>query len=107
MFADARMPVAAATLILALSSTAGAHRTDEYLQATRIGVDLHRVTMEIDLTAGVSIAPAVIAAIDTDLDDRISEVEELAYARLVLKSIVLAVDDQPRALALTGRRFPA
>ena len=42
---------------LATPAPAGAHRLDEYLQATRLSIDLERVGLEIDLTAGVAVAP--------------------------------------------------
>ena len=85
---------------------AGAHRLDEYLQATRLSIDAGRVDLEIDLTAGVSIAPEVLTWIDTNGDGRISDIEGDAYARLLLQSVLLAVDDRPAPIAFVDSRFP-
>jgi len=45
-----------AIAVLAIPPTATAHRLDEYLQATRVSIDVDRVDLEIDLTAGTAIA---------------------------------------------------
>ena len=51
MNARARVVSAAALGVwLATPAPAGAHRLDEYLQATRVSIDLDRVGLEIDLT---------------------------------------------------------
>ena len=47
---------------LCAAAPAGAHRLDEYLQATRIGVSQNRIDLEIDLTAGAAIAAADLRA---------------------------------------------
>src|ERR1035437_6464096 len=60
---------------------AAAHRVDEYLQATRLSIDIQRVDLEIDLTAGVAVASEVFAWIDTNRDGEISNAEGEAYAR--------------------------
>jgi hypothetical protein len=85
---------------------AGAHRLDEYLQATRLSLDIGRVGLEIDLTAGVSIASEVLAWIDTNGDGRISDTEGEAYARQMLRSVVLSVDDRPAPIGLIESHFP-
>jgi hypothetical protein len=91
---------------LAIPSVADAHRLDEYLQATRIDVSLDRVALDIDLTAGVGVAPGVWRLIDTDRNGRISDAEGRSYADLVLKSVVLQVDGQARPVALVSSHFP-
>jgi nickel/cobalt transporter (NicO) family protein len=91
---------------LATSASAGAHRLDEYLQATRLSIDVERVGLEIDLTAGVALAPEVFSWIDTDRDGQISHAEGEAYARDVLRSVVLSVDGQPVPITLIGIRVP-
>ncbi len=102
----ARFFVIAIGIRLALPSVADAHRLDEYLQATRIDVSLDRVELDIDLTAGVGVAPDVWRLIDTDRNGRISDAEGQSYADLVLKSVVLQVDGQARPVALVSSRFP-
>ena len=83
-----------------------AHRLDEYLQATRLSVDVDRVGLEIDLTPGVSIAREVLGWIDIDGDGHISGAEADAYARQVLRSVTLSVDGRPVPIALTENRVP-
>jgi hypothetical protein len=91
---------------LGTSAPAGAHRLDEYLQATRLSIDIERVGLEIDLTAGVAVAPDVFAWIDTNRDGRISNPEGEAYARQMLRSVVLSVDGRPVPITLVEIRFP-
>ena len=71
---------------------AGAHRLDEYLQATRVDIARDRVNIDIDLTPGVSIAPQVAAWIDANGNREISPSESLAYATQVLESVAVSVD---------------
>lgn len=85
---------------------AEAHRLDEYLQATRVAIDVDCVGLEIDLTPGVSVAANVLAWLDTNGDGRISSAEGEAYARQVLGAVGLAVDGRRAALALIDSRFP-
>ena len=66
------MPLAVLCAWLATVPSAGAHRVDEYLQATRLSIDLERVDLEIDLTAGAAMASKVFAWIDTNRDGEIS-----------------------------------
>src|SRR3990170_6248564 len=101
-----RLIVVALAMRVALPAAAEAHRLDEYLQATRIDVSLDRVTLDIDLTAGVGIAPGVWGLIDTDRDGRISDPEGRSYADLVLKSVVLQVDGHARPVVLVSSHFP-
>jgi len=91
---------------LATPAPAGAHRLDEYLQATRLSIDVERVRLEIDLTAGVAVAPEVFASIDTNRDGQISDAEGDAYARQMLRSVVLSVDGRPTPVTLIEIRFP-
>jgi hypothetical protein len=80
-------------LILLLTSTpVGAHRLDEYLQATRVAIDRDRINVDIDLTPGISIARQVATWIDVNRDGEISHAESLAYGRQVLGSLTVSVD---------------
>jgi hypothetical protein len=91
---------------LAYPAPAAAHRLDEYLQASRISVDPDRVTIEIDLTPGASVASRVLSWLDTDRDGVISAREEDQYARDVVGSLTLLVDGQSTAIRLLEARFP-
>jgi hypothetical protein len=84
-------------MCVAAASPAGAHRVDEYLQATRISVEIDRVDLEIDLTPGMTVASEVSRWIDTNRDGQVSGAEAATYAREILRSVALAVD---------GRRVP-
>ncbi len=91
---------------LATPAPAGAHRLDEYLQATRLSIDIERVGLEIDLTAGVAVAPEVLAWMDMNRDGQISNAEGEAYAREMLRAVVLSVDGRPVPITLVGIRVP-
>jgi hypothetical protein len=91
---------------LAYVPPAEAHRLDEYLQATRVAIDVDRVTLEIDLTAGTSVAAKVFGWIDTDGDGHLSSSERTAYAQQVIESVSLAADGRPLRLNLIDSDFP-
>jgi len=94
--------------LTALASTsASAHRRDEYLQASRIAIDPERLEIELDLTPGIAIAPGVLAEIDRSGDGVVADGEAHAYAAHVLSGIRLEIDGQPLPLALVTRQFPA
>jgi hypothetical protein len=91
---------------LATIPLASAHRLDEYLQATRLSIDIERVDLEIDLTPGIALASKVFAWIDTNRDGEISNAEGDAYAREMLRSVVLKVDGWPARITLVETSFP-
>jgi hypothetical protein len=96
----------APALIAAAVSSTSAHRRDEYLQAARLAVDPDRITIELDLTAGIAVAEAVIAAIDTDRSGAISGAEAQAYAAVVRQAVHLDIDAVPLAVYLSATTFP-
>jgi hypothetical protein len=95
-----------ALLALSLSGVAAAHRLDEYLQATLIGVTRDGIEVEIQLTPGVAMLPVFMAVIDQDRDGRISSAEEKAYLDRVLQEVELRVDGVPAPLSLIESNFP-
>jgi hypothetical protein len=97
---------AAVCLWLGMVFPAAAHRLDEYLQATRLAIDITRVDVEIDLTPGVSIASNVFGWIDTNRDGEISQAEGEAYARAMLRSAVLKADGAPMPIKFEKSSFP-
>jgi hypothetical protein len=104
---SATAALAAFAIALAGSARVSAHRLDEYLQAARVAIDPTRVAVELDLTAGVSVAERVLGEIDRDRDGRISRDEAEAYGAQVLKSLALDVDGVPLAARVTATSFPA
>ena len=88
---------------LACPTTAGAHRLDEYLQATRIALAPDNVRVEIDLTPGINVAPRVTALIDFDGDGALSPAERHAYAALVVRLTDLQIDGRPAPLIVVER----
>lgn len=91
---------------LGLAAPLRAHRLDEYLQAARISVAVDHVSVELDLTPGVAVAPTVLAMIDTDGNGAISATEGDAYARQVINALVMTVDGQRVRPHLDRRQMP-
>ena len=91
----------AGALAIAGGARASAHRLDEYLQAARIGIDPARVTIELDLTPGLAVAPRVISEIDTNRDGSISPSDVRTYAARVLQDISADLDGRALLLTLT------
>jgi hypothetical protein len=95
-----------ALLALSLAKGAAAHRLDEYLQATLIGVTRDGVDLEIHLTPGVAMLPFLMAAIDQDRDGQISPEEGQAYVDRVAREVELRIDGAPAPLSLIESTFP-
>jgi hypothetical protein len=96
-----------AVLAHSLIAGAAAHRLDEYLQATLIGVSPRGTDVEIQLTPGVAVLPVLLAVIDQDRDGQISPAEEQAYASRVARDVELLVDGAPAPLSLIESEFPS
>jgi hypothetical protein len=94
-------------LALSLIGGAAAHRLDEYLQATLIGLTPDGADLEMQLTPGVAMLPVLMAVIDQDRDGRISSEEERAYVGRVAREVELRVDGVPAPLKLIESTFPA
>src|SRR5437879_4178060 len=78
-----RTPLPLLLAFLTLSFAARAHRLDEYLQATLIEIGTNQATLQINFTAGVDTANAVIWLLDLNHDGTISSSEADAYASQV------------------------
>lgn len=94
-------------ILLVFPNLASSHRLDEYLQATRIAVARDHIVLEIDLTPGVTVAPAIFSLIDQTGDHQVSASETEAYAQTVLRDLVLEVDGQPYPLTLARAECPS
>jgi hypothetical protein len=93
-------------LALSLVRGAAAHRLDEYLQATLIGVTRDGINVEIHLTPGIAILPVLMAVIDQDRNGRISPEEARAYVGRVAQELELRVDGVRAPLSLIESNFP-
>ena len=93
-------------LALSLAGGAAAHRLDEYLQATLIGVTRDGIDVEIRLTPGVGMLPVWMAVVDEDRDGRISPGEERSYVGRVTREVELRVDGERAPLSLIESSFP-
>ena len=93
-------------LALSLTGSGAAHRLDEYLQATLIGVTRDGTDVEIQLTPGVAMLPVLMAVIDQDRDGRISSGEEQSYVGRVTRDLELRVDGLRAPLSLIESTFP-
>lgn len=102
-----RIAVLACGICVAWPSSAGAHRLDEYLQATRMSLARDAVELEIDLTPGVQIAGRVIPLIDRDADGRLSDAERRRYAERVLAATALELDRRHVPVTLSAYDFPS
>lgn len=92
--------------VLAPPTAALAHPLDVYLQATYIMVAPTQIGVELDLSPGVLVAPQVLAELDPDGDQQISDAEGQAYAAAILRNVVLQVDGQSLALTVTKMSCP-
>jgi hypothetical protein len=101
------LSAAVIVFVLATPGESAAHRLDEYLQAARVSLDRERVMLEVDLTPGASVAPAVIAMIDLDGDGAISPAEAAAYGQTALGDLVLDLDGRSVSMTLTRAEVPS
>lgn len=97
----------AAAILLWVRAPLGAHRLDEYLQATLISVEKNSIEAQIRLVPGVAVLPVVLAGIDTDGNGVISEAEQRAYAHRVLHDLSLSMSGNRLTPRLVAMKFPA
>jgi ABC-type nickel/cobalt efflux system permease component RcnA len=88
------------------AQTALAHALDAYLHASYITLKPTQVVVELNLTPGLLVAPQVLPKLDTNTDQQISEAESQAYVNSLLRNVLLQVDGQPSALAVTKIEMP-
>ena len=93
---------AASVFVLWLATSVGAHRLDEYLQATTISLERDRVQVDIRLAPGVTVWPQVLARIDTGKDGLLSEDEVRAYAARMQRDLSIAMNGRVLTLRMAG-----
>jgi hypothetical protein len=101
------LPLALLIALLALPSTAHAHRLDEYLQATLVPIEPGDIRLQMNFTPGVAVAEPIIALIDRDRDGVISPDEAAAYAESLKHDLTVRLDGRDVELNLTASNFPA
>ena len=83
-----------------------AHRSDDYLQAARIGLEPDRVLITLDLTPGIAVAGSFMAALDHDGDGALSTEEQRGYAERVLSVLEVEIDERTIRPRLASWSFP-
>jgi hypothetical protein len=96
-----------AFLLLAQVAAARAHQLDEYLQATFIAVERNQLRVDVFLTPGLNVLPAVLAQIDSDGDGAFSADEQRRYAQRVVQDLAFAIGGVSLAPELAGFEFPS
>ncbi len=66
-----------------------------------------RLTLDMDLTSGVSIAPGIVETLDLDADHAIASSEAEAYGRSVLSDLHVTLDGSPVGMTLIRIEIPA
>lgn len=94
------------SLSLLFPSNVGAHPLDEFYQSTYITMIPNRITMQVELYTGVLVVPQILAMVDTNQDDKISEAESGAYIDLFIEDVICEIDDIPTRLTPTDIEFP-
>lgn len=96
----------ALTTTLVASTDASAHRTEDYLQAARIGLEPDRVLIILDLTPGTEVANSFVAALDRDGDGSLSADEQRGYAAQVMSALTVEIDERPLPPRVVSWTFP-
>ena len=100
------------TVVLALTTTlvagpdVSAHRTEDYLQAARIGVEPDTVLITLDLTPGIAVAESLLATLDHDRDGSLSREEQRGYAEQMVNGLEVAIDGRPLHPGVLSSTFP-
>jgi hypothetical protein len=102
MNARLRLLLGVVLVVAGTAAPAAAHRLDEYLQATRLGIDRDRIEVEITLTPGADIASQIVALIDVDGNGVITEAEGADYVRRVVGAVTLTIDGRAVLLRIDG-----
>ena len=89
-----------------LVSPTFAHRLDEYLQATTIAVEKDHVVLQLHLTPGVAVTRKVLAELDTNRDEAVTDAERKDYALRVSHDLSLKIDGEIPNLRLVASSFP-
>ena len=92
--------------MLCLTTTAFAHRLNEYLIATTVNLDGDGILLRLHLTPGEAVVGEVLKGIDQNGDHMISPQEQQAYVTRVLSDLSLTLDGRPVSLHPVSFSFP-
>jgi hypothetical protein len=85
-------PAAALALLALAAGPALAHPYDEVVQGAYLTLAPGQVRLELDLTPGPAVAGALLAALDRNGDQKVTDQEARAYAAQVLSQSRLLLD---------------
>jgi hypothetical protein len=100
------------TFVLALTLTGvaatdvSAHRTEDYLQAVRIGLEPDRVSITLDVSPGLAAAEPFIAVLDHNHDGVLSMEEQRGYVQQVMGALDILSDERPLQPRVLTWSFP-
>ncbi len=87
-------------------ATALAHPPDQNVQISNITVGAMQVTVELDFTPGVLLAPEVLPVLAGDVDDVVSAKEAREYAQSIVDGVSLSIDGDVVGLTLMNVEMP-
>jgi ABC-type nickel/cobalt efflux system permease component RcnA len=96
--------VAATSVLWATPATA--HPTDEVVQQIYLTPAASGLSVRLDLTPGVLVAPQFAGTIDTDGNGALSPAEVDVHAAAVRSAVSVQLDGAPVELTDTGRTYP-
>lgn len=97
----------ASAALLSVPVSASAHRLDEYLQATTIGLARDHILLHLRLTPGVDVADGVIHQIDRNGDGVLSSAEQHSYVAQIAQTLSLSLNGQDGHLLTDMATFPS
>jgi hypothetical protein len=105
--ASSGLTVALALAMAVVAATkASAHRTEDYLQAVRIGLQPDRVLITLDLSPGSAVAGTFIATLDRNHDGWLSPEEQSGYVQQVMGALEVDFDERPLQPRVLSGTFP-
>lgn len=93
--------------LLGFVHTALAHRLDEYLQATTLGLERHQITLHLRLTPGMDVATSVLHQIDQNNNGQLSPTEQQTYVARIAQGLALLANGRAVPLSVKTMTFPA
>ena len=89
-----------------IASAASAHPTDEMLQQVYVTPTATGVSLDVELTPGVLVAPEVMALIDRNGNGQIDDAEAAAHAEVLRAATSVGFDGASAPVRLVGLTYP-